>query len=81
VLVVRDEGGPRALLNVCRHRGSLLVEGEGNGKTVQCPYHAWTYALDGSLRAAPRSEREPDFDAEGICSCRCASRRGGRFCS
>ncbi len=66
VLVVRDEGGPRAFLNVCRHRGSLLVEGEGNGKSVQCPYHAWTYALDGSLRAAPRSEREPDFAAEEI---------------
>jgi choline monooxygenase len=33
---------------------------------VQCPYHAWTYGLDGSLRAAPRSEREPDFDQEGI---------------
>ena len=66
VLVVRDEAGPRAFLNVCRHRGSLLLEGEGSGKSVQCPYHAWTYALDGTLRAAPRSEREPDFDAEGL---------------
>ena len=66
VLVVRDEEGPRAFLNVCRHRGSLLVEGPGNGKTVQCPYHAWTYALDGSLRAAPRSDREPDFDSQGV---------------
>jgi phenylpropionate dioxygenase-like ring-hydroxylating dioxygenase large terminal subunit len=66
VLVVQDEEGPRAFLNVCRHRGSLLVEGQGSGKSVQCPYHAWTYGLDGSLRAAPRSEREPDFDKEGI---------------
>jgi phenylpropionate dioxygenase-like ring-hydroxylating dioxygenase large terminal subunit len=66
VLVVRDEDGPRAFLNVCRHRGSLLVEGQGSGKSVQCPYHAWTYGLDGSLRVAPRSEREPDFDKEGI---------------
>ena len=66
MLVVRDEDGPRAFLNVCRHRGSLLVEGEGGGKSVQCPYHAWTYGLDGSLRAAPRSEREPDFDPEGL---------------
>jgi choline monooxygenase len=66
VLVVRDEGGPRAFLNVCRHRGSLLVEGRGSGKSVQCPYHAWTYGLDGSLRAAPRSEREADFAVEGI---------------
>jgi phenylpropionate dioxygenase-like ring-hydroxylating dioxygenase large terminal subunit len=68
VLVVRAEDGVRAFLNVCRHRGSLLVDGEGSGsgKSVQCPYHAWTYDLDGSLRAAPRSDREPDFDPEGL---------------
>jgi choline monooxygenase len=56
----------RAFLNVCRHRGSLLVDGEGTGKSVQCPYHAWTYDLDGSLRAAPRSDREPEFETEGL---------------
>ena len=66
VLVVRGEDGVRAFLNVCRHRGSLLVDGEGSGKSVQCPYHAWTYDLDGSLRAAPRSDREPDFETEGL---------------
>jgi choline monooxygenase len=66
VLVVRAEDGVRAFLNVCRHRGSLLVDGEGTGKAVQCPYHAWTYDLDGSLRAAPRSDREPDFETEGL---------------
>ncbi|MGH3104064.1 MAG: aromatic ring-hydroxylating oxygenase subunit alpha [Gaiellaceae bacterium] len=64
VVVVRDrEGDLRAFLNVCRHRGSQLVEGEGRRETIQCPYHAWTYGLDGSLRAAPRSQREPEFDA------------------
>jgi choline monooxygenase len=63
VVVVRDrEGLLRAFLNVCRHRGSLVCEGEGRRETLQCPYHAWTYGLDGSLRAAPRTEREPDFD-------------------
>lgn len=62
VLVVRAEDGLRAFVNVCRHRGSLLVEGEGARASIQCPYHAWTYGLDGSLRAAPRSEREPHFD-------------------
>jgi phenylpropionate dioxygenase-like ring-hydroxylating dioxygenase large terminal subunit len=66
VLVVRADEGIRAFLNVCRHRGSLLAEGEGKGKTIQCPYHAWTYSLDGSLRAAPRSEREEGFEAEGL---------------
>ena len=34
--------------------------------TLQCPYHAWTYALDGSLIAAPRSEHEPGFEPEGL---------------
>src|SRR5918994_2496558 len=63
IVVVRDdEGTLRAFLNVCRHRGSLVCEGEGRRETLQCPYHAWTYGLDGSLRAAPRSDREPLFD-------------------
>ena len=66
VLVVRAEDGIRAFLNVCRHRGSLLVEGNGTRASIQCPYHAWTYDLDGSLRVAPRSEREPGFDPEGL---------------
>jgi len=59
VVVARaDEGEVRAFVNVCRHRGSLVAEGAGNRKTLQCPYHAWTYGLDGRLRAAPRA----DFD-------------------
>jgi phenylpropionate dioxygenase-like ring-hydroxylating dioxygenase large terminal subunit len=40
VLVVRAEEGIRAFLNVCRHRGSLLAESAGKGKSIQCPYHA-----------------------------------------
>ena len=67
IVVVRDEqGGLRAFLNVCRHRGSLVCEGEGKRASLQCPYHAWTYGLDGSLRAAPRSDREPGFDASEL---------------
>jgi phenylpropionate dioxygenase-like ring-hydroxylating dioxygenase large terminal subunit len=67
IVVVRDdEGGLRAFLNVCRHRGSLVCEGEGKRASLQCPYHAWTYGLDGSLRAAPRSERVPGFDRESL---------------
>jgi len=67
IVVVRDEqGGLRAFLNVCRHRGSLVCEGEGKRASLQCPYHAWTYGLDGSLRAAPRSDRELDFDASRL---------------
>ena len=67
VVLVRDTDGElRAFLNVCRHRGSLLCEGSGNAKTLRCPYHAWTYDLDGSLRAAPRSNREPGFEREEL---------------
>jgi phenylpropionate dioxygenase-like ring-hydroxylating dioxygenase large terminal subunit len=56
----------RAFLNVCRHRGSIVCEGEGKRETLQCPYHAWTYDLDGSLRTAPRTDREPGFVRDGI---------------
>ena len=61
VLVTRaSDGDLRAFLNVCRHRGSVLVDGEGRRATIQCPYHAWTYGLDGALRSAPRAdEAEP----------------------
>ena len=61
VVVTRAQDGElRAFLNVCRHRGSVVVDGEGKRETLQCPYHAWTYALDGSLRSAPRAdETEP----------------------
>ena len=63
ILVTRDaDGALRAFLNVCRHRGAVLVEGSGTRRTIQCHYHAWTYDLDGSLRNAPRSEREQAFD-------------------
>jgi phenylpropionate dioxygenase-like ring-hydroxylating dioxygenase large terminal subunit len=67
IVVVRDtEGVLRGFVNVCRHRGHLIASGDGNRKALQCPYHAWTYDLDGTLRKAPRSEREPDFDNEGF---------------
>jgi choline monooxygenase len=65
VVVVRDdEERVRAFANVCRHRGSQLVlETSGNRKSIQCHYHAWTYGLDGRLRAAPGSKSESGFDA------------------
>jgi phenylpropionate dioxygenase-like ring-hydroxylating dioxygenase large terminal subunit len=51
----------RAFLNVCRHRGFPAAQGAGRRETIQCPYHAWTYGLDGSLRTAPRANEEEDF--------------------
>ena len=63
VVVVRGADGElRAFVNVCRHRGHVVAQGCGKRDSLQCPYHAWTYDLDGSLRSAPRSDREPGFD-------------------
>src|SRR5690348_2990512 len=63
ILVTRGKDGAlRAFLNVCRHRGAVLTEGCGRRATIQCHYHAWTYDLDGTLRTAPRSDREPGFE-------------------
>ena len=63
LVVVRDrERTLRAFVNVCRHRGAEVVRGRGSCTTLQCHYHAWTYGLDGKLRAAPRSEADPEFD-------------------
>ena len=57
VLIVRDRSGQlQAFYNVCRHRGSQLCEssGSGFGGAITCPYHAWSYSLDGKLVATPR---------------------------
>jgi phenylpropionate dioxygenase-like ring-hydroxylating dioxygenase large terminal subunit len=63
VVVTRARDGElRGFVNVCRHRGFPLAEGSGTRESLQCPYHAWTYGLDGALRAAPRSDELADFD-------------------
>lgn len=65
VLVLRDRDGTlRAMSNVCRHRMSVLLEGRGNVRVITCPYHAWTYSLDGSLRGAPAMELNTGFCKE-----------------
>lgn len=62
IIVLRDEeGGVRAFANTCRHRGARLLTGTGNCPRIVCPYHGWTYALNGSLRAASRMQRTRDF--------------------
>ncbi|MBT2526233.1 aromatic ring-hydroxylating dioxygenase subunit alpha [Streptomyces sp. ISL-99] len=65
VLVTRTRTGElRAFLNVCRHRGArLCTESAGQvRRNLQCPYHAWTYGLDGTLVAAPNLQKMPDID-------------------
>lgn len=67
LVVLRDrEGALRAFVNVCRHRGAEVVSGEGRCTTLQCHYHAWTYGLDGALRAAPRADGSLDRSALGL---------------
>jgi phenylpropionate dioxygenase-like ring-hydroxylating dioxygenase large terminal subunit len=64
IIVVRgDDGAPRAFSNVCRHRGSRIVSGaSGCAKRLICPYHAWTYALDGRLIGVPHKADYPGLD-------------------
>jgi phenylpropionate dioxygenase-like ring-hydroxylating dioxygenase large terminal subunit len=64
ILVIRGTDGEiRAFANVCRHRGSRLVDGEaGCAKRLTCPYHAWTYASDGRLVGVPMKEDYPGLD-------------------
>ena len=62
ILVIRDaDGRLRAMSNVCLHRMSTILDGAGNKRALVCPYHGWTYNLDGTLRAAPAMERNSGF--------------------
>lgn len=65
IVVIRDrEGVLRAFYNVCSHRAHELLSGCGTAKIVTCPYHAWSYHLDGRLRTAVGSRKVDGFDAE-----------------
>jgi glycine betaine catabolism A len=68
VLMARGADGElRVFLNVCRHRGARLVAQHGEvcrRNRLVCPYHAWTYGLDGSLAGIPRAEAFPDLEPD-----------------
>lgn len=65
IVIVKDRSGEiRALSRICIHRSMPIVEGEGNATRFTCPYHGWTYELDGSLRSAPMMEGVEGFDAK-----------------
>ena len=68
VIVIRgDDGEIRAFSNVCRHRGSRLVDGNGGcSKVLTCPYHAWSYARDGRLVGVPHRQEYPGLQTEKL---------------
>lgn len=67
IVVVRNgDGELRAMHNVCAHRGMRLAEGCGNYKRLFCPYHGWTYDLDGRLRGVPYQNCLPDLNKEEV---------------
>jgi len=69
ILAVRTRDGEiRVMSNVCRHRNTTLLTGSGTckGNRISCPYHGWTYGLDGQLLAAPFMDRAEDFVRKDI---------------
>ncbi|MCA3753351.1 MAG: aromatic ring-hydroxylating dioxygenase subunit alpha [Phenylobacterium sp.] len=64
LLVMRDpQGAIVTFANVCRHRSMRMLDGAGRVSAIQCPYHLWTYGLDGALQAAPFMDKSETFDA------------------
>ena len=81
ILVRDDEGRLRAFANVCRHRGTRLLDSAGNAAHIRCPFHGWTYGLDGSLRGATRMGATRGFRHAdmGLSEFRTAERGGFVF--
>jgi phenylpropionate dioxygenase-like ring-hydroxylating dioxygenase large terminal subunit len=84
IVVIRDQNGVlRAISNVCLHRMSTLLKGRGNARSVVCPYHAWTYSLNGTLRGAPAMGFNEGFckDQYKLLQVRCQEWLGWVFVS
>jgi phenylpropionate dioxygenase-like ring-hydroxylating dioxygenase large terminal subunit len=65
VFVIRQRGERvRAFANVCLHRGARLLDGDGHVSRISCPYHSWTYDIDGQLVGAPFMQETPGFDVK-----------------
>ncbi len=82
IIVIRDrKGNLRTFANSCRHRGTQLLEGEGNCRRIVCPFHSWTYAHDGRLIGAPKMGRTLEFDKAdyGLVAFRVATCDGFAF--
>ena len=84
IVVISDQNGVlRAISNVCLHRMSTLLKGRGNARSVVCPYHAWTYSLNGTLRGAPAMGLNEGFckDQYKLLQVRCQEWLGWVFVS
>lgn len=79
VVLTRANGDIQALVNVCAHRGSIVCAAPTDRDSLTCPYHAWRYALDGTLISAPRSDREDGFDPGKVSLERLPVGRWGPF--
>ena len=80
VFVIRTlDGELRAMHNVCRHRGARLLEGQGNCSMVRCPYHAWTYDLEGFLQGVPQAKLFVDLDKSELPLLRESEKFWGRW--
>lgn len=65
IVVTRDsDGSVHAFINACRHRGMQVAAGSGCAKALSCPYHGWTYGLDGSLKGIPGQWGFPELDRD-----------------
>ena len=62
IIMHGEDGRIRAFVNSCRHRGTKLLEGEGNCKAIRCPYHSWLYSTAGELRAPNGMQETRNFD-------------------
>ena len=68
LLVVRTgDGGIKAYINACLHRGTMLRVEAGNAPRIQCPFHGWTWTLDGELRVIPGKWDFPQVDKAKMC--------------
>lgn len=79
ILAVRGEDGAvRAYRNACRHRGAPVADGSGCARGFVCPYHGWSYGLDGHLRRVPHEAGFPELDqtSHGLVPVRATERRG-----